>query len=193
MNKISKLFCTGLALLSQSMCLVLGTSNIDNTQTAKHIEQSMISSEKDHKEESLAGTYVGSYTENGQTHGVSLEIVEANGVNYATFSFYPLSYSKSKASGSFFMNVEKNEDETYNFIQDKWVSRPGHYVMVDLLNCTVSNSTISRGELFTAQILTLMTPTQCKLETYLHLLLKKIYTDYIQVRFGIKMNIMILF
>ena len=145
MNKISKLFCTGLALLSQSMFLAFGASNIDEPQTKEYIEQSVISSEKDHKEESLAGTYVGSYTDNGQTHGVSLEIVEANGVNYATFSFYPLSYSKSKASGSFFMNVEKNEDGTYNFIQDEWVSRPGHYEMVDLLNCTLSDSSITGG------------------------------------------------
>ena len=145
MNKISKLFCTSLALLSQSMCLVFGASNIDEPQSEKHIEQSVTSSEKEHKEESLAGTYVGSYTDHGKTHGVSLEIVEANGVNYATFSFYPLSYSKSKASGSFFMNVEKNEDGTYNFIQDEWVSRPEHYAMVDLLNCTFSDSSITGG------------------------------------------------
>lgn len=145
MNKISKLFCTGLALLSQSMFLAFGASNIDEPQTKEHIEQSVISPENERKEESLAGTYVGSYTENGQTHGVSLEIVESNGINYATFSFYPLSYSKSKASGSFFMNVEKNEDGTYNFIQDEWVSRPGHYEMVDLLNCTLSDSSITGG------------------------------------------------
>jgi len=147
MNKISKLFCTSLALLSQSMCLVFGASNIDEPQSVKHIEQSVTSSEKEHKEESLAGTYVGWYKEAYYIHGLNLDISENNGDYTAVFSFYPLSYSASQDSGSFSMRVEQNEDGTYNFIQDQWIDQPDGYVMVDLLNCTLSNSTIT-GDVF---------------------------------------------
>ena len=147
MNKISKLFCTGLALLSQSMFLAFGASNIDEPQSEKHIERSVISSEKEHKEESLVGNYVGWYQENRRIHGMNLDISENNGNYSAVFSFYPLSYSAKQESGSFSMKVEKNEDGTYNFIQDQWINQPDGYVMVDLLNCTLSDSTID-GDVF---------------------------------------------
>ena len=142
MNKISKLFCIGLALLSQSMCLVFGASNIDEPQSEKHIEQSVMSPDKTREEKSLSGNYVGWYKEAYYIHGLNLDISENNGDYTAVFSFYPLSYSASQGSGSFSMKVEQNEDGTYNFIQDQWFNQPDGYVMVDLLNCTLSNSTI---------------------------------------------------
>ena len=145
MNKISKLFCTGLALLSQSMFLAFGASNIDEPQTKEHIEQSVISPEKDHKEESLVGNYVGWYQENRRIHGMNLDIIENNGIYNAVFKFYQYSYSSDTSSGSFSMTIEKNKDGTYNFIQNEWIDKPDEYDMVDLLNCTVSNSTISGG------------------------------------------------
>lgn len=147
MNKISKLFCIGLALLSQSMCLVFGASNIDEPQSEKNIEKSVMSPDKTREEESLAGTYVGWYKEAYYIHGLNLDISENNGDYTAVFSFYPLSYSAKQESGSFSMKVEKNEDGTYNFIQNQWINQPDGCVMVDLLNCTVSNSTIT-GDVF---------------------------------------------
>ena len=147
MNKISKLFCTGLALLSQSMFLACGASNIDEPQTKEHIEQSVISPEKDHKEESLVGNYVGWYQENRRIHGMNLDIIENNGIYNAVFKFYQYSYSSDTSSGSFSMTIEKNKDGTYNFIQNERIDKPDEYDMVDLLNCTVSNSTIT-GDVF---------------------------------------------
>lgn len=144
MKKIKKLFYTSLILFVQGMCTVLGVSGSefsDVTPETRVEQVENVQSEKN-SEENLAGTYVGSYTDYSRVHGVTLKISEENGNYKAVFSFYPISYSESTQSGSFSMNVHKNHDGTYNFVQDKWISQPFGYEMVDILNCNLSNFSI---------------------------------------------------
>ena len=142
MKKISKWFFTSLMLFFYSIYPILGTSDFNKQETDKSIEQTAISSDKVCAASRLSGTYVGSYTDYSRVHGLTLEISENNGKYKAMFSFYPISYSDSNASGRFSMNITKNQDGTYNFIQDQWISQPNGYEMVDIINCTLSNFSI---------------------------------------------------
>lgn len=81
---------------------------------------------------SLEGTWEGGYTCGQGRTGVRLVIGTVAGEALPTiFKFFPLPENPGAATGSYSM-IGKNDGGRLVFRQDKWISRPDGYSMVDL-------------------------------------------------------------
>ncbi|MFD4431774.1 hypothetical protein [Nocardia sp. NPDC058497] len=109
-----------MTVLSGCTSTVPGTAvsaEIDGANPAPSVELSAIT-----------GTWVGSYTCNQGTTGLTLTVQPSGRTEFA---FYPLPTNPKAMSGRFEMRATTDSGRL-EFQQVRWIERPGAYLMVDL-------------------------------------------------------------
>lgn len=140
-------------MLFVASCLLLSCTT--NTTTNVQILQNVVpESETDPDEQlitarSFAGTWNGTYTCAQGLTGLTLDIDRASPATVtAVFQFHAIADNPDLPSGSFIMHGVVGKDERLTLHAVEWISRPDHWVTVDLAGTLSAD-----GQQFTGKIL----------------------------------------